>query len=290
MKNLAWVTALSHPSVLGHCFFVTLDISQHWVTRLFFSWVTVPLFFLPSPGVTDLPSSLFSYGHYSLIALNYPRSRLFLSTLISWVTGLYFLFPHRSLSPLSSPVLGHCPSCRRSLLAASPLLAGSFHSTSSLLSLVPALSFALLSWFTLSPSFACPGSLLFLSRVTALCLHSPIVRHSPLLPTSCPSYFRLPCVFYRGSLLSLSPPPVMSHYLSFPLFLSRRSLVSLSFLPFSRSPSCRGSLSSPVLCNTYLSPLLSCVIALSHTLDLSVIVIMISSPVSPPGDCPIRLF
>jgi hypothetical protein len=37
-----------------------------------------PAFFLPSPGVTDLPSSLFSYGHCSLIGLNYPRSRPFL--------------------------------------------------------------------------------------------------------------------------------------------------------------------------------------------------------------------
>ncbi len=183
MKNLAWVTALSPPAVLGHCSLVTLDTAL-WVTRLLFSWVTVPPFFLPSPGVTDLPSSLFSYGHCSLIALNYPRSELFPSTLISWVNGLYFLscmghsrsFRHLFLITLI-PVVGHCS------LLPSP---SAGHSTRSLL-FCPSLYFALLSWFTLllSPVLGhCPSYSVSLLSACTLLSRAPTLSFPSHVPVT----------------------------------------------------------------------------------------------------------
>jgi hypothetical protein len=118
MKNLAWVTALSSLCPGSLLFrdpkhFPTLGSLKPGLRPSLLSS-------LSGPGVTDLPSPLFP----EVTALSLPSTILGHGlSFPSHFLGHWFLFPFLSFFSLSlsSPVLGHCPSLRRSLLSTSPL-------------------------------------------------------------------------------------------------------------------------------------------------------------------------
>ncbi len=148
------------------------------------------------------------------------------------------------------PVVSHCS------LLPSPFLDTPFH----LFSSVPCPRSPVMVH---SPSFTCHGSLPFLSCVTcsllALSYRAPQPSPSPLK-----GHFPLPCVSYPGSLLSL---PLLSWVIIYPFLSSWLSLSPVLLPVVGHCP-----LLSLFL---HLSLLFSWVIALSQTLDPSVILIMI---------------